>query len=556
MTPSANFTQMLRDRARTMPDVPAIIAPADGERKPVRNWHTATFAQLEQRADAFANGFAQHGAKAGDRALFLVKPSVDFYAALFGLLRLGVVPVLIDPGMGLRRVLHCVEEIRPASVVAIPIVHAIRTLRPGPFRSASLHVTAGSRWIWGGATLEACEVPPERPFEPAIVAAEDDAIIAFTSGSTGPAKGVTFTNGMFVRQTELLVNEYGWNPERRMVMCFAAFVLFTISAGVTTIIPAMNLSKPAKARPERIVEAANEHHADFVFGSPIIWMNLIRHPQAEQLRFETVRQVITTGAPIGLDLHENLRRHLPPNASLHTPYGATEALPLTTIASDEVLNDTASQTKAGAGTCVGRPFPGVEIEIIRVTDDPIAAWSDDLRVPPGEIGEIVACSEVVSPSYKENERANQTSKIRRGDSLMHRMGDLGYVDGDGRLWFCGRKAHRLETSDGVVPAVPVENVFNQHPSVYRSALVGTGELGRQVPVLCVEMETSKQLTPQVEGELQELLQGTRWQGLVQGFLQHPGFPVDPRHNSKINREVLRAWATERWRPSSAGQAAA
>ena len=129
MSIGSNSTLMLRERARTMPDEPAIIAPADGERKPVRNWNTITFGELERRADAIANGFKQQGAKPGDRALFLMKPSIDSYATLFGMLRLGLVPVFIDPGMGLRRVLQCVEDIKPACVVALPIVHAIRTLR-------------------------------------------------------------------------------------------------------------------------------------------------------------------------------------------------------------------------------------------------------------------------------------------------------------------------------------------------------------------------------------------------------------------------------------------
>ncbi|MFW5740059.1 MAG: AMP-binding protein, partial [Myxococcota bacterium] len=301
---------------------------------------------------------------------------------------------------------------------------------------------------------------------------------------------------------------------------------------------------------------ANEHRADFVFASPIIWSNLVRHPQASQLRFETVRQVTTTGAPIGLDMHQRLRRHLPEAASLHTPYGATEALPLTSIASDELLQDTAAQTRAGAGTCVGHPFDGVELAIIRVTDDPIATWSDDLQLGPGNIGEIVACSEVVSPSYKADEGANAAAKIRKGDGVAHRMGDLGYLDEAGRLWFCGRKAHRLETAEGLLPVVPVENVFNQHPAVFRSALVGVGQPGRQVPVLCVELEDGASLTPALERELTSLGEQSRWAGRVQGYLQHNSFPVDPRHNSKINRALLRDWATQRWRPRAAGQAAA
>ena len=543
---SANFSELLRKQAAERPAEPALIVPLDGEKRRVESWRTVSFGELDELADRYAHGLRAHGAKQGDRVLFLVRPSVEFYAALFALLRLGAVPVLIDPGMGIPRVLQCVEQIRPSVVVAIPLVHAIRTFAPKAFRSAHLNVTAGRRLLWGGPTLDACLADPGEPFAPADVTPGDDALIAFTSGSTGPAKGVVFTHGMFAEQSTLLAARYEWQPGQRMVMCFAAFVLFTVGAGLTTILPAMNMSKPATARPERIVEAANEHHAELAFASPIVWMNLVRVPDPD-LRLTSVQQVITTGAPIAEDLHTRLLARLPEGAALHTPYGATEALPLCTIDSAEILSTAAALSRKGHGTCVGRAFDGVSLEIIRVTDEPIATWSDDLRVEPGQVGEIVASGAMVSPSYKDLDEANAGAKIDRSGVRLHRMGDLGYVDEQGRLWFCGRKSHRLETSSGMVPPVPVENVFNQHPEVFRTALVGVGDRGAQMPVLCVEMEAGKRFGPEVAAELAVLLKGSKWQGVVDLFLAHAGFPVDPRHNSKIKREVLADWAADQVR---------
>ena len=148
----------------------------------------------------------------------------------------------------------------------------------------------------------------------------------------------------------------------------------------------------------------------------------------------------------------------------------------------------------------------------------------------------------VSPEYKDAPEANTKAKIRHGDEILHRMGDLGYFDEQGRLWFCGRKAHRVEAESGLIPAVPVEGVYNEHPAVFRSALVGLGAPGRQIPVLCVELEPGQDWTPDIEDELRSLATDTRWDGAVQRMLPHPGFPTDARHNSKIRREDLRQWA--------------
>ena len=224
------------------------------------------------------------------------------------------------------------------------------------------------------------------------------------------------------------------------------------------------------------------------------------------------------------------------------PYGATESLTVSSFDSRRILAETWSETAKGAGTCVGKPVPGADVYIIPVTDEPISTWYDSLMLPAGEIGEITVGSGVASPEYKERPDANALAKIKQGDRILHRMGDIGYLDEQGRLWFCGRKSHRIETPTGLVPAVPVENIVNEHPAVFRSALVGLGERRQEVPVLLVELEQGHEWSEALATELRERLEGTRWEGVVTAMEPYQGFPVDPRHNSKIRREVLKAWA--------------
>jgi acyl-CoA synthetase (AMP-forming)/AMP-acid ligase II len=277
----------------------------------------------------------------------------------------------------------------------------------------------------------------------------------------------------------------------------------------------------------------------------VVWQNLSRYCLDNDVKLPSIQTVITVGAPIPAYLHRRFRKILSEGAQIWTPYGATEGLPVSYIATDEILTETWERTAKGHGTCVGHPAPGMEIAVIGITEDPIPTWSDDLRVPDGQVGEVVIKGMAVSPEYKDVPGANALAKITDGDTIRHRMGDLGYLDERGRLWFCGRKAHRLQTVGGMIAAVPIEGVFNEHPDVFRTALIGVGSTGNEIPVLCVEMEPGKSWSAEVEAALVALAAETHHADVVQRFLHHPSFPTDARHNSKIRREDLKPWAQAR-----------
>lgn len=240
---------------------------------------------------------------------------------------------------------------------------------------------------------------------------------------------------------------------------------------------------------------------------------------------------------------------LPDDVFIHTLYGATEAFLVTSIDHREILSETATMTATGAGTCVGKPFDGMTVRIIRVNDDPIERWSDDLTLPAGQIGEIAVAGPVVTHEYFKDPSASRLTKIHDTDRIFHRMGDVGYFDDQGRLWFCGRKAHRVITETETLFTIPCEAIFNQHPRVARSALVGVGQPGQQTPVLCIELESAdpapdhRQLTDQ----LLVLGQANNKTKSIRTVLYHPAFPVDVRHNAKIFREKLTGWAAEQLR---------
>jgi acyl-CoA synthetase (AMP-forming)/AMP-acid ligase II len=242
---------------------------------------------------------------------------------------------------------------------------------------------------------------------------------------------------------------------------------------------------------------------------------------------------------------ERFTAMLAPDTQVFTPYGATEALPVCSIGSREILERTRNLTDRGQGVCIGRPVDGIDLHIIAISDQPMVIWDDGLKVADGTIGEIVVKGPQVTARYFN--RAESTSLAKIPDpsgGFYHRMGDLGYRDGEGRIWFCGRKAHRVESVEMTRFTIPCEAIYNTHPLVFRSALVGIGQPGRQRPVICLELEpgTGKSEQPRIRRELLEIAGHFEITAGIGELLFHPAFPVDIRHNAKIFREKLAIWA--------------
>lgn len=239
-----------------------------------------------------------------------------------------------------------------------------------------------------------------------------------------------------------------------------------------------------------------------------------------------------------------------PEGEMFTPYGATEALPVASIESREVLEETAAKTRAGAGTCVGRRFSGIDWRVIAIDDGPIANIDQTRTLPSGEIGELMVSGDVVTTRYVTRADQNALHKVLDGNRIWHRMGDVGYLDSHDRFWYCGRKSHRVRAATGPLFTEPCEAIFNTHPAVYRSALVGVGAPGEQVPVIIVEPWPEHR--PGDSIALHQLLTELRTLGSqraltapVQHILVHRGrLPTDIRHNSKIFREQLAPWAAK------------
>jgi acyl-CoA synthetase (AMP-forming)/AMP-acid ligase II len=544
-----NVASHLDRASRERADSPAVIEP-----KGMRSWRATTYAELGERARRIAAGLQDAGLARGDRAAVFVRPGADLVATVYALFSIGVSPVLVDPGMGRRAVARCLASVAPKALVGIPAAHALLGLSRRALPSVSIAVVVGTRWFGRSRTLAALERASPRDSEPEPIPPDDEAAILFTSGSTGAAKGVVYTHGIFQAQVEALRALYGFRPGEVDLACFPSFALFGPAFGMTTVFPDMDFLRPSRCDPSRVVAAAAEHGATTTFGSPAIWSRVVPWCKKHEVTLPRLRRVLVAGAPVSPVLVEGLASILGREAKVHTPYGATECLPLASISGADIL-DRRLRAEGGAGSCVGRPAPGVEIAIVPLIEGPIPVMDAALRLRAGVLGEICARGPVVTREYAGDPEANARSKIKDGVTVWHRTGDAGYFDHEGLLWFCGRKSHRLETADGVYLPVPAENLLNRHPRVARTALVGLGPRGSERPALVVEpipgamprdAAERTRFASEITALLTQRLPDSPPQAPheVSAVLFKASFPVDPRHNAKIKSEDLKKWAEE------------
>ncbi|MGE0431736.1 MAG: fatty acid CoA ligase family protein [Planctomycetota bacterium] len=556
-----NIATCLSEIATAQPYARAIVVPAGRDALGRRTWTQLNFQQLNAEVDVLCYALRDAGITRGMRTLMAVKPGIEFVALTWALFRLGAIPVLIDPGMGRAGLFHAIKHVQPEALIAIPVAHAARlTVGRSAFASVKINVTVGRRWFWGGPTyasmLQRGAMLGGGVHYPAADTKPDDtAAILFTTGSTGPAKGVVYKHRVFDAQVQMLRERFGIGPGDIDQPAFPLFALFSNALGATVVIPELDASRPATVDPALWMESIRSQGVTFSFGSPAIWKRVVEYAKAaSEPIMPSLRLVLMAGAPVPPSLFAGVREIVSEECEIVSPYGATECLPVSTVTDKEILGGLGDKTRAGRGICVGKPLPGMQVAIIRIDDGPLRTWTSDLPRSHGEVGEICFKGPVVTEEYYKLPGPTDLAKIKADDgSIWHRMGDVGRLDEDGRIWFYGRKAHRVVIGEGAGGdtwfTIPCEAIYNNHPSVARSALVGVGVGQYRRPVMICEPVPDKYpQTPEAIGKLMEELgklgKSSKLTEDIAVVLIHPSFPVDYRHNAKIIREELAVWATQ------------
>jgi acyl-CoA synthetase (AMP-forming)/AMP-acid ligase II len=532
-----NLASRLDYFAQTQPNKPAFIFYTPRTKK----WNSITFGQLADSTQHFVIGLQTLRSDfvevcpltPGTRAALMTPPSVDFFTLAFAMLKLGIVPIIVDPAIGLKKVSECLKESCPDIFLGNSFTHTLRTL-----------FGWGKESIKHNLTIDKIKplTPNPSTLIPNSVTPESPAAIIYTSGSTGIPKGVLYTHGNFAAQLDMLQQTFDITQDEIDLPAFPLYALIDALMGVTSIIPDITFPIPKNINPARTLSAIQEYQVTNTFASPVVLDNLADYGVQHNVKLPSLKRVITAGAPAPIQVQEKFRKLLIDDTDLFGVYGATETLPIAVVESREIIGDAKSRTANGAGACLGRPVKGANVRVIEISESVIERWEDSIEVSPNIVGEITVQGAAVTRSYIQREDANHLSKIQSGEDMVHRMGDVGYFDEHGRLWYCGRKSHRVTLKDDVLFTEQIEGIFNAHPSVYRTALVGV----KGKPVLWVELEKRARVKKdKIRNELSELAAQHPQASKIKTFLFMKTFPTDVRHNSKIIRERLTLLAEKR-----------
>ncbi|MBA3011989.1 MAG: AMP-binding protein [Desulfobacula sp.] len=534
-----NISLSLKKQAELNPYKRAVVYPNGRDKNGRVLYSQITFRQLDELSDSLAFGLESIGIIRGTRTILMVTPGMEFFITMFAMFKVGAVPVVVDPGMGINRMLQCLQEGRPKAFIGIERAHLLRTLKPQFFKTVQHWVTVGNRWFWGGHTLDQLMTNPRKDFPKAHTTWDETAAIVFTTGSTGPAKGVVYTHGNFDAQIRQIQAHFKIEPDEIDLPTFPLFAMFDPPLGMTAVIPDMDPTKPALVNPSKIIEAIENHGVTNMFASPALLNRVGKYGKENEIKLPSLRRVVSAGAPVSPANIEQFSTMLSEDAQIHTPYGATEAVPIISIGSHEILSETKHLSEQGFGMCIGRPIQNTAIRLLKITDEPITQLRETLMVPENQVGEIAVQADLVTKQYFNNREADLLSKIPdAGGTFWHRMGDLGWQDSKGRIWFCGRKSHRVNTGKEILFTIPVEAIFNNHKKVFRSALAGVGPKGHQTPVIFIEPNSKITNKPAFIQELLALAKSNPLTSEIVHIFIEKNFPVDIRHNSKIFREQL------------------
>ena len=554
---------------------------------------TLTWAELNHQVNAAATRLYALGVRPGDRVNLMVPPGARLTTLIYACMKLGAVIVVADTGLGIPGLTRALKGANPSFLVGIPAaLSAARTLLWPGVRISVEPLGSVQEKLLGVAgsvfTAPAADGTPGAPVPTPTVAEfpspvpDADAAVLYTSGSTGPAKGVVYTQRQLAGMRDAIANTYGFAPGSGLVAGFAPFALLGPALGATSVTPTMDVTRPKTLTASALASAAAAIDASVVFASPAALVNVVA--TADELNAEQraalakVQTVLSAGAPIPVPLLEALSA-LVPNASLHTPYGMTEGLPVTDVSFEMIRQAIAEGTPNAAGevldpfardgVCVGFAVYGAAVAIAPLLQD--GSVADELTHEPGVTGEILVSAPHVKDRYDTLWVTEEQSISTPG---WHHTGDVGHLDASGRLWVEGRLAHVLLTSQGVLTPVAAEQSAESLPEVRRAALVAVGPAGTAAPVLVIEASANtaaleaRQSASGLKRALLDRVPGARRFPIAEGVapfelsqlvrqkvaedtgvelaavLVVHEHPTDIRHNSKIDRPALGEWASK------------
>ncbi|KPA19144.1 peptide synthase [Candidatus Magnetomorum sp. HK-1] len=508
-----------------------------------------TCRQFNQQSDDIARGLQRAGVVRGTKTALQMEPGIEWFAVTYALLKIGAVPILLQPSIGLKKMAQCVKEVEPEALVTSPRYQMSQLFYSGYYQSVHLHINTNRRWYKKGLSLADLQHSEPGPFQIAGMRDNDPGMIVFsTSNETDIPKPTLLTHGTLNNIVDLLKSVMKINDTSVLFTTFPFFMILAPSMGIRQLLPESHSMKASKINPRIIVESIWDHGISHLIMSPTRLMILGNFLKNESIFLPSIQRIMSWGEPFPAPRLQQLHYFIHEKTQIFPLYGMVEAPVVATIGSHEIVSETQIKTERGFGICQGKEIKGMEMRIIEVSDRPIDNWSDDLLVSDGNIGELVVKGNAVSSKYINNVKADALTKIPDGKGMWHRTGDVGWIDSKGYFWFCGRKKDRIIISEeDTLHTIPCEAVFMQHQRVYRCIIAGVGPIPYQMPVLIIELapgDSGKYIST-LTHELTEMAQAYPHTGNIKKILFRKSFPVHPLYNQKINRKELTIWAAKK-----------
>jgi long-chain acyl-CoA synthetase len=452
-----------------------------------------SYAQLSSLANRFATGLQKLGIGGGDRVALALPNIPQYPIAFFGALRAGAVVVPTNPLYTEREMQHQLADAGARAIVMLddfyPVVRAVRAAtslehvvlthpadylppvlhtlyplsqrnarHPGPrltererHEDPALHAMSEMLHAHGRKGIEVFNLPVQ-------ASGEDLAVLQYTGGTTGLAKGAMLTHRNLLANA--MQTRY-WTPRARtageITLCAAPFFhAYGLTVGMNlSILAAATMVLLPRFKPADVVKAIRQYRPTLFPGIPTMYLAIMREAGKHTEQLSSIRYCISGAAPLPAKVQEDFEAIT--HSKLVEGYGLSEAGPVTHC------NPLTEHNRHGS---IGLPLPNVEAAIL---DQQSGA-----PLPAGEIGEIVVKGPNIMRGYWQRE-AESAATFSAG--WMH-TGDLGMMDADG-FFFMKERAKDLIIASGLnIYPREVEEVLFQHPAVAEAAVVGVADAYR------------------------------------------------------------------------------
>ncbi|KHD08488.1 hypothetical protein PN36_19505 [Candidatus Thiomargarita nelsonii] len=523
-----NFANLIIEAASEKRDVVALNIPLEWQSDKVTRYTQMTFGDLLENINAYQAGFKFQGFNTGDRVILLFPPNIELYCLVIAMLASGIVPVFIDTGMGLKKVLMAIKDSRAKAVISVDKLLKMQFILPTIWGKRLYSVDSKKRL--GIRPLTSLHVATNETMPIVDCTLEQHGIISFTSGSTGRPKGADRTHFSLIQQHQAIRHNWPVQVDDVLMPAFPVAVLHNLCCGIPTVLPAINFRVPAAVEPKRIIQQINAMAITGLAGAPAYLWRIATEINRQKISLLNIRAVIIGGAPVQPSLCRELRAAFP-QARIDVVYGSTESEPISYVSVDEVLT-----TELDKGYLVGKPVEIAKVEIVRLPEElSTISTLAPYRVKPQLVGEIVVCGPHVLRAYVDNPKATKENKLLAPDGeVWHRTGDTGYFDEQGRIWLTGRSKDVVIMGDKRVQPYPIEKQVMDIPGIERAALVNAPKV--KSPILVVSFREQIEIS-NIRQQIDEQVKKLGLEGIEIKFIDK--IPVDGRHNSKTDRNLLR-----------------